>query len=76
MSDSTDYEAAAKAGNDYRAKGIAVSVVDMLICAVTRRHRMTIFTTDPDFEIRSNRGSETPFRFLRRTSRLPWPRHA
>lgn len=44
-----DYEAAAKAGNDCRAKGIAVSVVDILICAVARQRGMAIFTTDPDF---------------------------
>lgn len=48
--DTMDYEAAAKAGNDCRAKGIAVSVVDMLICAVAHRRGMSIFTTDPDFE--------------------------
>lgn len=48
--DTMDYEAAAKAGNDCRAKGIAVSVVDMLICAVAHSRRMSIFTTDPDFE--------------------------
>ena len=45
-----DHEAAAKAGNACRAKGIAVSVVDILICAVAQRRGMAIFTTDPDFE--------------------------
>ena len=45
-----DYEAAAKAGNDCRAKGIAVSVVDMLICVVAIRRNMAVFTNDPDFE--------------------------
>ena len=44
-----DHEAAAKAGNACRAKGIAVSVVDILICAVAQRRGMTVFTTDPDF---------------------------
>lgn len=48
--DSADHEAAAKAGNDCRAKGIAVSAVDMLICAVAQRRGMAILTTDPDFE--------------------------
>jgi predicted nucleic acid-binding protein len=48
--DTADHEAAAKASNDCRAKGIAVSVVDMLICAVARRRGMAIFTTDRDFE--------------------------
>ncbi len=45
-----DYEAAAKASNTCRAKGIAVSVVDMLICAVAHGRGMSVFTTDPDFE--------------------------
>jgi predicted nucleic acid-binding protein len=45
----TDYEAAAKAGNDCRPKGIAVSVSDMLICAVAVTRHWAIFTTDPDF---------------------------
>jgi predicted nucleic acid-binding protein len=47
--DTDDYEAAAKAGNACRAKGVAVSVVDMLICAVASRRGMAILTTDPDF---------------------------
>lgn len=45
----SDYEAAAKAGNDCRSKGIAVSPVDILICAVALARRWSIFTTDPDF---------------------------
>lgn len=44
-----DYETAAKAGNDCRAKGVAVSVSDMLICAVALTREWSIFTTDPDF---------------------------
>ena len=44
-----DYEAAAKAGNDCRAKGIAVSVSDMLICAAAVEREWAIFTSDPDF---------------------------
>jgi predicted nucleic acid-binding protein len=44
-----DHEAAAKAGNACRAKGIAVSVVDILICAVALRRGMAVFATDPDF---------------------------
>jgi predicted nucleic acid-binding protein len=48
--DTADHAAAAKASNDCRAKGIAVSVVDILICAVARRRGMAIFTTDSDFE--------------------------
>lgn len=44
-----DYEAAAKASNDCRARGIAVSAVDILICAVAMKRGLLIFTTDPDF---------------------------
>ncbi len=45
----SDYEAAAKAGNDCRSKGVAVSVVDVLICAMALTHDWAIFTADPDF---------------------------
>jgi hypothetical protein len=45
----SDYEAAAKAGNECRAKGVAVSVPDMLICAVALARGFSIFSTDPDF---------------------------
>ena len=44
-----DYEAAAKASNACRSKGVAISVVDALICAVANSRDWTIFTTDPDF---------------------------
>lgn len=47
--DASDYEAAAKASNACRSKGIAISVVDALICAVANSRDWTIFTTDPDF---------------------------
>jgi predicted nucleic acid-binding protein len=47
--DTSDYEEAAKAGNRCRAKGIVVSIVDVLLCAVTVRRGWSIFTTDPDF---------------------------
>ena len=46
----SEYESAAKAGNDCRSKGIVVSTVDILICAVTLARRWSIFTMDPDFE--------------------------
>jgi predicted nucleic acid-binding protein len=46
-----DYEAAAKAGNECRLKGAAVSVVDVLICAIALTHDWAIFTADPDFRI-------------------------
>lgn len=45
-----DYEAAAKAGNACRARGIAVSVSDMLICALAVAREWAIFTADPDFK--------------------------
>ena len=45
----SDYETAAKASNDCRAKGVAVSVSDMLICAVALTRDWPIFTSDPDF---------------------------
>ena len=44
-----DYEAAAKAGNDCRARGVALSVSDMLICAIAVGRDWSVFTTDPDF---------------------------
>lgn len=47
--DTPDYEAAAKASNQCRSKGIAVSPVDALICAVGSQRDWPIFTTDPDF---------------------------
>ena len=47
--DTSDYEEAAKAGNRCRTKGIVVSIVDVLLCAVTVKRNWSIFTTDPDF---------------------------
>jgi hypothetical protein len=46
----SDYEAAAKANNDCRARGVGVTAVDILICAVAARREWTIFSSDPDFE--------------------------
>jgi predicted nucleic acid-binding protein len=48
--DTEDHETAAQAYNICRSKGIAVSLTDMLICAVAQRRGMSVFTTDPDFE--------------------------
>lgn len=45
-----DYVEAAKLGNACYAKGVAPSVVDMLLCAVANRQGWEIFTTDPNFE--------------------------
>lgn len=47
--DTADHEEAAKAGNRCRAKGIAVSIVDILLCAVVFKRQWAIFTIDPDF---------------------------
>lgn len=44
-----NYEADAKAGNDCRARGVAVSVSDMLICAIAIGRDWSVFTADPDF---------------------------
>lgn len=48
--DVLDYEAAAKANNECRAKGVAVTAVDILLCAVAMRRDWAIFASDPDFE--------------------------
>lgn len=45
-----DYEEAATCFNRCRAAGVQGSSVDVLICAVSLRRRLSIFTTDSDFE--------------------------
>jgi predicted nucleic acid-binding protein len=45
-----DHEAAASASNTCRAKGLVVSLVDILICAIALARHCSIFTTDPDFQ--------------------------
>lgn len=45
----SDHEAAANASNECRTRGVAVSVSDVLICAVALARDWPIFTTDPDF---------------------------
>jgi predicted nucleic acid-binding protein len=45
-----DYEMAAIATNRCRSKGIAMSAVDALLCAVALRKNWVIFTTDSDFK--------------------------
>jgi len=47
--ETADYEAAAKASNECRAKGKVGSVVDILICAIALKRNFAIFTTDADF---------------------------
>jgi predicted nucleic acid-binding protein len=44
-----DYELAAEYFNTARKNGIQGSNTDFLLCAVSTRHRMPIFTTDKDF---------------------------
>lgn len=45
-----DHESAAALGNQCRSKGLAVSVVDMLLCSVALSRKWAIFSTDPDFK--------------------------
>jgi predicted nucleic acid-binding protein len=59
VADTSDYEEAAKAGNRCRAKGVVVSIVDILLCAVANKRLWTIFTSDPDF---SNYAKVLPLR--------------
>jgi hypothetical protein len=47
--DTSDHEAAAKASNECRSRGIAAPVVDALICHVALSRHWGIFTIDPDF---------------------------
>ncbi len=44
-----DYTTAAQCYNICRSKGIQGSNTDYLICALSVRHQMAIFTTDKDF---------------------------
>jgi predicted nucleic acid-binding protein len=48
--DTSDYEAAAKASNDCRSKGVTGSIIDILICAIALARDWSIFTSDPDFK--------------------------
>ena len=43
--DTSDHEEAAKAG---RGKGIVVSIIDILLCAVAIKRQWAIFTTERD----------------------------
>jgi predicted nucleic acid-binding protein len=47
--ETSDHEEAARAGNQCRARGVAASIVDVLLCAVATKRDWAIFTTDPDF---------------------------
>jgi predicted nucleic acid-binding protein len=46
----TDYELAAGYYNKCRKNGIQGSHIDFLICAVAKRNKMAIFTSDNDFQ--------------------------
>lgn len=48
--DERDHELAAQMFNRCRASGVQGSNTDFLICAVAKRRRLAIFTTDRDFE--------------------------
>lgn len=56
--DISDHEAAAAAGNRCRAKGVVVSIVNIVLCAVAMKREWAVFTTDPDF---SNYSRALPF---------------
>jgi hypothetical protein len=45
----SDYELAAELGNKCRKKGIQGSHIDFLICAVSNRLDVPVFTSDKDF---------------------------
>ncbi len=57
--DTSDYQEAAKAGSRCRAKGVVVSIVDILLCTVAIKREWAVFTTDPDF---SNYANVLPLR--------------
>lgn len=49
VTDETDYERAAEYLNTCRSRGVQGSNTDFLICALSHRHEMPIYTTDEDF---------------------------
>ena len=57
-----DYVRAAKFFNLCRSKGIQGSNTDFLICAVAIRNKLSIFTTDKDFELFSKHIKITLYR--------------
>jgi len=48
--DTSDHEAAARASDDCRSRGVRASVVDALICQIALSRQWAIFTADPDFK--------------------------
>lgn len=59
--EAADYEEAAHMNNRCRARGVAGSAIDFLICAAAHRRGWSIFTTDHDFQ---NYASVLPLRLL------------
>ncbi len=49
-----DHVLAAQFYNTCRAKGVQGSAIDFLICSMALRRKLTILTTDPDFELYSS----------------------
>lgn len=45
-----DFERAAQFFNRCRARGVAGSAIDLLICSVAARYEVPIYTSDKDFE--------------------------
>jgi predicted nucleic acid-binding protein len=45
-----DQVRAAEHFNSCRARGIAGTAVDMLLCSMAERHDLVVFTTDPNFD--------------------------
>ena len=48
--EASDYEEAAHMSNQCRARGIAGSPIDFLMCAIAHHRQWQIFTTDRDFQ--------------------------
>lgn len=70
--ESADHERAAELFNACRAKGVRGSNTDLLICAMAERCRLSVFTTDHDFECFAQ---HIPVRLhaLRREGAVPGP---
>ena len=49
-----DYETASEFYNKCRGEGIQGSHIDFIICAVSFRNKISVFTTDEDFQLYSN----------------------
>lgn len=48
--ESGDYEYSAEIFNTLRSKGVQASNTDILLCSLSTRHKMPLFTTDNDFK--------------------------